>query len=157
MIYPEFPGVLRRYLFTNFKEKNPKPLTKKCRKIRLSRSRHHKGGHFLIYPEFEVDGKWYVLRKNTDPVVFLIRQPSINGVAIGSYNSRVNLYEKALEKWCREFIAKNNLSLKFPVEKQEKEKITPPQVEIPIKKVVPKVEEEEVLDEVEEPDNNPSE
>jgi hypothetical protein len=160
MIYPEFPITLKKYAFNkrawwDFKERRPKELTRKHKEIKIMRFRYLKG--YLIYPLFKADNKWYVLRKNSEPIVFIIRQPSIHGMTIGSFNSRINGFEKDLEKWCKEFILKNNLNLKFPVEKDVKEKIAPMPQETPVKKIIPKVEDEEILDEVEKSDSNPSE
>jgi hypothetical protein len=155
--YPEFPASLRKRFFNkrvwwNFKEKHPKELTKKHKEIKITRSRYLKG--YLIYPQFKSDNKWYVLRKNSEPIAFIIRQLSIHGMVIGSFNSRINGFEKDLEKWCKEFISKNDLNLKFTTEEHAKEKIVPSPPEIPTKKVIKKAEEEEILDEVEKPDNS---
>jgi hypothetical protein len=101
--FPPIPLGISRYLDDpRIKFDKPRGLLSGIRKVRIS-TKKFRHDDMLIYPEFQLRGKWFIFRKDDKPLIFRIKFRAVMGISFNNMPLRIEKVKKELFKWLKEW------------------------------------------------------
>ena len=101
--FPQIPKSISRYLDDpRIKFDKPRGLLSDIQKVRISTKKFHYDD-ILIFPEFQLRGKWFIFRKDDKPLIFRIKFRAVMGISFNNMPVRIEKVKKELFKWLKDW------------------------------------------------------